>query len=98
LKDFDVRVELPDNHRAHIHGAASLRASDCRLPPALRPASMVLLAALAAPGVSRLTNVSVLSRGYEGLIGRLRSLQARIDVSDVKNNQQAPDGAIRSVM
>lgn len=98
LKDFGVRVELPDNHRAHIHGAASLRASDCRLPPALRPASMVLLAALAAPGVSRLTNVSVLSRGYEGLIGRLRSLQARIDVSDVKNNQQAPDGAIRSVM
>lgn len=59
---------------------------------------MVLLAALAAPGVSRLTNVGVLSREYEGLIGRLRSLQARIDVEDVKMNQQAPDGAIRSVM
>ncbi|GAB7322917.1 hypothetical protein MBLNU13_g05459t1 [Cladosporium sp. NU13] len=98
LKDFGVQVELLDNHRAHIHGLADLRASDCRLPLALRPASMVLLAALAAPGVSRLTNVGVLSRGYAELIGRLRSLQARIDVSDVKMNQQAPEGAIRSVM
>lgn len=71
LRGFGVAVELLDNRRAHIQGSADLRASDFRLPPALRPASMVLLVALAAPGVTRLTNVGVLSRGYEELIGRL---------------------------
>jgi UDP-N-acetylglucosamine 1-carboxyvinyltransferase len=98
LSDFGVQVELPDKHRAYIHGPAEIRASDCRLPPALRPASMVLLAALAAPGVSYLSNVNVVSRGYENLIGRLRSIQAQIDVLDVRTDQQVPEGTIRSVM
>jgi UDP-N-acetylglucosamine 1-carboxyvinyltransferase len=98
LRDFGVRVELPDKHRAYFHGPAELRASNCRLPPALRPASVVLLAALAAPGISYLSDVNVVSRGYEDLVGRLRSIQARVDVLDVKTDQQMPEGVIRSVM
>jgi UDP-N-acetylglucosamine 1-carboxyvinyltransferase len=98
LRDFGVQVELPDKHRAYIYGPTELRAADCRLPPALRPASTMLLAALAAPGVSYLSNVDVISRGYEDLIGRLRSIQARIDVLDVNVEQHRPEGAIRSVM
>jgi UDP-N-acetylglucosamine 1-carboxyvinyltransferase len=98
LRNFGVQVELPDKHRAYIYGPAEIRFSDCRLPPALRPASMILLAALAAPGVSYLSNVNVVSRGYEDLIRRLRSIQARIDVIDVGTGQQVPEGTIRSVM
>lgn len=98
LRDFGVQVELPDKHRAYVHGPTELRAADCRLPPALRPASMILLAALAAPGVSYLSNVNVVSRGYEDLIGRLRSVQARVEVLDVKADQNMPEGGIRSVM
>lgn len=98
LRDFGVHVELPDKHRAYIHGLAELRASNCRLPPALRPASMVLLAALAAPGVSYLSNVNVVSRGYEDLIERLQSIAARVDVLDVKPDQQISEGVIRSVI
>jgi UDP-N-acetylglucosamine 1-carboxyvinyltransferase len=98
LRDFGVQVELPDKHRAYIHGPAEMLTSDCRLPPALRPASMILLAALAASGVSYLSDVNVISRGYEDLIGRLRSIQAHVDVLDVKADQQIPEGVIRSVM
>lgn len=98
LEDFGVRVELLDVHRAHIYGSAELRATSCRLPPALRPASMVLLAALAAPGVSYLSDVGVVSRGYEDLIERLRSLNGRIDTLEVGMDQQVSEGVIRSVM
>jgi UDP-N-acetylglucosamine 1-carboxyvinyltransferase len=98
LRDFGVQVELPDRHRAYVHGPTELRAADCRLPPALRPASMILLAALAAPGVSYLSNVNVVSRGYEDLIGRLRLVAARVDVMDVKADQQMSERVIRSVM
>jgi UDP-N-acetylglucosamine 1-carboxyvinyltransferase len=98
LRDFGIQVDLPDNHRAYVHGSTELRASDCRLPPALRPASMVLLAALAAPGVSYLSSVKVVSRGYEDLIRRLRSIQAQVEVLDVKTDHHMPEGVIRSVM
>jgi UDP-N-acetylglucosamine 1-carboxyvinyltransferase len=94
LECFGARVELLDPHRALINGSRELKATDCRLPAALRPASMVLLAALAAPGVSRLHGVSVLSRGYEDLAGRLMSLGAKMDV----DRQVGIEGAIRSVM
>lgn len=98
LRSFGVQVELLDNHRAQIQGSGDLRASDCRLPPALRPASMILLAALAAPGITYLSSVDVLSRGYEGLVERLQSLQARIHVLETKTDQHVSEGTIKSVM
>ena len=59
---------------------------------------MILLVALAAPGVSYLSNVDVAGRGYEDLIERLQSIHARVDVSGVRADKQMPEGAIRSVM
>ena len=47
-------------------------------PPALRPGVVILLAMLAAPGVSVLRNVYVINRGYEDLATRLNALGARI--------------------
>lgn len=98
LEKFGVRVELLDNHRAHVYGSPELRAATCMLPPALRPASMLLLAALAAPGVSYLSDVGVISRGYEGLVGRLRELGARIGTLDDDVGSQLSKEAIRSLM
>jgi UDP-N-acetylglucosamine 1-carboxyvinyltransferase len=94
---FGARVELLDIHRASINGSEFLKPADCRLPPALRPASMLLLAALAAPGVSRLHGVDVLGRGYEDLAGRLLSLGALVEKRDT-GHQVGMEGTIRSVM
>ena len=49
-------------------------------PPALRPAVVILLAMLAAPGISTLRNVYSINRGYEDLARRLNSLGAKISV------------------
>jgi UDP-N-acetylglucosamine transferase len=49
-------------------------------PPALRPSVVVLLAMLAAPGVSILRDVYSINRGYEELAQRLNSLGAEIEV------------------
>lgn len=98
LGDFGVQVELQDMHRAYITGSADLQASDCRLPPALRPASMVLLAALAAPGLSCLRDVGILDRGYEDLLGRLQSLGGRIMHGYTDAEVHIPEAPIRSVM
>lgn len=48
-------------------------------PPALRPSVVILLAMLAAPGVSTLRDVYSINRGYEELAKRLNSLGANIE-------------------
>jgi UDP-N-acetylglucosamine 1-carboxyvinyltransferase len=99
LECFGACVETLDPHRARISGSNDLKPADCHLPPALRPASMVLLAALAAPGVSRLHGVEVLSRGHEDLAERLRSLGATIDDQEKNADRQAmTEGTIRSMI
>ncbi len=56
-----------------------------RLTPAniqaydLRAGAAMLIAALAADGVSEITNVQYIERGYEDIIGKLRALGAKID-------------------
>jgi UDP-N-acetylglucosamine 1-carboxyvinyltransferase len=61
-----------------IEGPTKWRAAEVICPPALRPAVVVLLAMLAAPGTSVLRNVYVINRGYEDLAERLNALGATI--------------------
>lgn len=98
LEDFGVEVELLDAHRAYIVGPAELTAANSRLPPALRPASMVLLAALAAPGTSRLDNVAVLNRGYEDIVTKLRDVKARIEIQHADLRLSDMGVAVKSVI
>lgn len=98
LEGFGVEVELMDAHRAYISGPAELTAADSRLPPALRPASMALLAALAAPGTSCLDNVAVLNRGYEDIIRKLGALQARIEIRHADLSLLELGVAVKSVI
>jgi len=75
-----VSVELADPHRIYINGPTKFSAADVVCPPALRPASLLLIGMLAANGISVLRNVYTINRGYEDLAERLNSLGAHITV------------------
>lgn len=75
-----MEVELADPHRIYIDGPTKFRSADVICPPALRPASLLLIGMLAAPGTSKLRNVYTINRGYEDLAERLNGLGAHINV------------------
>jgi UDP-N-acetylglucosamine 1-carboxyvinyltransferase len=75
-----MQVELADPHRVYITGPTKFSAADVVCPPALRPASLLLIGMLAAEGTSTLRNVYTINRGYEDLAERLNSLGAQITV------------------
>ncbi|HCH34902.1 MAG: UDP-N-acetylglucosamine transferase [Candidatus Saccharibacteria bacterium GW2011_GWC2_48_9] len=79
LSKLNASIELVDPHRVYITGSTKWKNADVVAPPALRPSVVILLAMLAAPGVSTLRDVYSINRGYEELAGRLNSLGAKID-------------------
>ncbi|MEP7034227.1 MAG: UDP-N-acetylglucosamine 1-carboxyvinyltransferase [Actinomycetota bacterium] len=80
LTKLGAKVQLLDPHRVLIEGPTRWRASEVICPPALRPAVVMLLAMLAAPGTSVLRNVYVINRGYEDLALRLNALGATVEI------------------
>lgn len=80
LRKLGASVSLIDPHRVYIDGPTKWSASDVTCPPALRPAIIILIAMLAAPGTSMLRNVYSINRGYEGFAERLNSLGADVQV------------------
>lgn len=78
LRRLGADVQLLDPHRVQVHGPTNFRAAEVGCPPALRPAVVLLLAMLAAPGTSYLRNVYIINRGYDGLAQRLTQLGADI--------------------
>lgn len=79
LGKLNAKIELVDPHRVYISGPTDWRSGDVVAPPALRPSVVILLAMLAAPGVSTLRDVYSINRGYEELATRLNSLGAHIE-------------------
>ena len=79
LSKLNAQIEIVDPHRVYISGPTKWKPADVVAPPALRPSVVVLLAMLAAPGVSRLRDVYNINRGYEDLANRLNTLGAEID-------------------
>jgi len=79
LTKVGAKVQLLDPHRVLIEGPTRWRATELICPPALRPAVVILLAMLAAPGTSVLRNVYVINRGYEDLAQRLNALGATVE-------------------
>lgn len=78
LANLNVKVELLDAHRVYIEGPTNWRPAELVAPQALRPAVVVLLGMLAAPGRSILRNVYPINRGYQDFAARLRHLGADI--------------------
>lgn len=75
-----MNAELADPHRLYIYGPTKFTKADVVCPPALRPASLLLIGMLAADGLSTLRNIYTINRGYEDLAERLNSLGAKIQV------------------
>jgi UDP-N-acetylglucosamine 1-carboxyvinyltransferase len=80
LAKIGGQIELADPHRVYVNGPTRFTIGDIVCPPALRPASLLLIGMLAANGTSMLRNVYTINRGYEDLAERLNSLGAHITV------------------
>jgi UDP-N-acetylglucosamine 1-carboxyvinyltransferase len=79
LSNLNAKVELLDAHRIFINGPTNWRPAEMMAPPALRPAVVVMLAMLAAPGESILRNTYSIARGYEDFANRLKKMGADIE-------------------
>ncbi len=80
LNRLGAQITLADPHRVIVVGKTKLKATQVVCPPALRPAMIVLIAMLAAPGESILRNVYAIERGYEDIANRLNSIGAQIEI------------------
>jgi UDP-N-acetylglucosamine 1-carboxyvinyltransferase len=78
LDKLGAETVLADPHRIYITGPTPLRADELICPPALRPATILLIAMLGAKGTSILRNIYSINRGYENLVERLAALGAEI--------------------
>ncbi|WP_081913308.1 UDP-N-acetylglucosamine 1-carboxyvinyltransferase [Glycomyces sp. NRRL B-16210] len=79
LNRLGARVRLLDPHRIGVEGPVKWSGAEVVCPPALRPAVVLLLAMLRAPGTSELRHINVIHRGYEQLAERLQLLGAEIE-------------------
>lgn len=82
LNKLGANIILADPHRVIVEGPSELRGTEVICPPALRPAAIILIGMLAARGPSTLRNVYSINRGYEDLVGRLKTLGAKIETTD----------------
>lgn len=73
-----ANITLADPHRVFINGPTLLKGAEVICPPALRPATILVIGMLAAKGKSTLRNTYSIDRGYEKLSARLRQLGAEI--------------------
>jgi len=80
MEKINVNLMLADPYRVFIDGPTKWRAADVVAPNGIRPAVILLIGMLAAPGVSMLRNVYTINRGYEDLANRLNNLGANIEV------------------
>ncbi len=84
LNRLGANVTLADPHRVFVSGFTNLKPAQIVCPPALRPAMIILIAMLAAPGISILRNIYSITRGYEDVVERLNSIGANIEkITDV---------------
>lgn len=79
LERLGATTVLHDPHRISIEGPTRLKAAEVICPPALRPATIILVGMLGAKGRSTLRNVYSINRGYEDIVHRLQALGASIE-------------------
>jgi len=73
-----ARAVLCDPHRVVVSGPSALTGGTVESPD-IRAGMAILLAALAATGVSTIHNIRQIDRGYERIDARLRDLGAQIE-------------------
>jgi UDP-N-acetylglucosamine 1-carboxyvinyltransferase len=78
LVAMGARITLCDPHRAIVSGPSRLHGERLESPD-IRAGMAMLIAALAADGVSEIGNIRQIDRGYEQIDERLRALGAKIE-------------------
>jgi UDP-N-acetylglucosamine 1-carboxyvinyltransferase len=78
LVAMGARITLCDPHRAIVSGPSRLHGERLESPD-IRAGMAMLIAALAAEGVSEIGNIRQIDRGYERIDERLRGLGAHIE-------------------
>ncbi|MEQ1499894.1 MAG: UDP-N-acetylglucosamine 1-carboxyvinyltransferase [Parcubacteria group bacterium] len=78
LNRLGANIVLADQHRVLVQGPTELKSNQVVCPPALRPATIVLVSMLGAKGTSILRNVYSIKRGYEEIDKRLNAIGADI--------------------
>ena len=84
LIDMGAQIILCDPHRAVVVGhdrKLTLRAQRMSSPD-IRAGIALLIAAMSANGVSTISNIEQIDRGYENIEGRLNALGAKIERHD----------------
>jgi UDP-N-acetylglucosamine 1-carboxyvinyltransferase len=81
LISMGARIILCDPHRAVISGPAKLKGATLTSPD-VRAGMAMMIAAMCAEGKSTIRNVYQIERGYENIASRLRSVGAKIEVTD----------------
>ncbi len=79
MQQLGADMQQLDPHRVEVTGPSKLHSVEIDSPPALRPATMLLMGMLAAEGESVLRDVYPINRGYERLHERLKALGAEIE-------------------
>lgn len=79
MNHLGANIQLLDQHRALVKGPTKLRPGNIQAPPALRPATLLLIGMLAAEGESMLHDVYPINRGYENLHERLKAIGASVE-------------------
>jgi UDP-N-acetylglucosamine 1-carboxyvinyltransferase len=77
LQRMGANIHVFDAHTAAIYGPCRLHGTDVEIPD-LRAGATLVLAALAADGVSRISGTQHVARGYEDLVGKLGRVGAQI--------------------
>ena len=82
LMTMGAQITLCDPHRAVVVGPTTLHGEHL-VSPDVRAGMAMVIAAMAARGKSRISNVYQIERGYEHLVERLQELGAHIETVDV---------------
>ncbi len=80
LIDMGAQIILCDPHRAVVigHNRRFKLKGSCMSSPDIRAGIALLIAAMSADGISHISNIEQIDRGYEDIEGRLNTLGARI--------------------
>ncbi|MFH0833781.1 MAG: UDP-N-acetylglucosamine 1-carboxyvinyltransferase, partial [Patescibacteria group bacterium] len=78
LEKMGARVEVFNPHQAVVFGGVKLKAANVASCD-LRAGAAMVLAALSAKGISEISNIEYIDRGYENFDLKLRNLGAEIE-------------------
>lgn len=90
LVRMGARITLCDPHRVLVQGPTALKGSPYISSPDIRAGMALLLAALAAKGETRISNIQQIDKGYEDVEEKLTALGAnivRINVGELPPQQ-----------